>query len=178
MGEHSTDRAASLAALDTGLDQLDGLIASVGPDDLDRPTPCTEWKVRDLLDHIVHSTAGLARAARGEQADWSAPVSHQDDPAAAFDAAAGDLRAALRDAGEDATADWQLAEIATHTWDLATALERPTDGLDPHVAERGYAFMSQAMTDDNRGSAFKPEQPAPEDADAYQRIAAFAGRDV
>jgi hypothetical protein len=29
-----------------------------------------------------------------------------------------------------------------------------------------------------RGEAFGPEQPAPEGADSYQRIAAFAGRTV
>jgi hypothetical protein len=34
------------------------------------------------------------------------------------------------------------------------------------------------MTGDMRGDAFAPEQPAPAGADAYQRIAAFAGRSV
>ena len=34
------------------------------------------------------------------------------------------------------------------------------------------------MTDDMRGSAFGPEQPAPGDATAYERIAAFAGRAI
>ena len=38
--------------------------------------------------------------------------------------------------------------------------------------------MTSSMTDEMRGDAFGPEQPAPADADAYQRIAAFAGRSV
>jgi hypothetical protein len=46
------------------------------------------------------------------------------------------------------------------------------------VAERGYAFMSKALTPDNRGKAFEPEVEAPADADPYDRIAAFAGRDI
>jgi hypothetical protein len=70
------------------------------------------------------------------------------------------------------------AELAVHAYDLATALGRSTTDLDPEVAEAGYAFMSSSMTDDMRGDAFGPEQPAPPDADAYQRIAAFAGRPV
>ena len=74
--------------------------------------------------------------------------------------------------------DWQSAEIAVHTYDLATALGRPTAALDPEVAERGLAFMQANMTADNRGQAFQPEQPAPAGADPYQRIAAFAGRTV
>ena len=61
---------------------------------------------------------------------------------------------------------------------IATALGRPTGDLDPTVAEQGLAFMSQGLTDDNRGEAFGPEQSAPDDADAYERVAAFAGRSV
>ena len=67
------------------------------------------------------------------------------------------------------------AELAVHTYDLATALGRATADLDPEVAEEGRAFMTSSMTDEMRGDAFGPEQPAPADADAYQRIAAFAG---
>ncbi len=70
------------------------------------------------------------------------------------------------------------AELAVHAYDLATALSMATADLDPEIAETGFAFMSSSMTDDMRGNAFGPEQPAPADADAYQRIAAFAGRSV
>jgi hypothetical protein len=38
--------------------------------------------------------------------------------------------------------------------------------------------MQANLTDDNRGPVFGPEQPAPDGAGAYQRIAAFAGRSV
>jgi hypothetical protein len=74
--------------------------------------------------------------------------------------------------------DWQSAEIAVHTYDLAVALGRPTSELAPEVAERGLALMRANLTPENRGSAFEPEQPAPDGADVYQRIAAFAGRTV
>ena len=50
--------------------------------------------------------------------------------------------------------------------------------VDKQVAERGYAFMSKALTPQNRGQVFKPEVEAPADADPYDRIAAFAGREV
>ena len=68
------------------------------------------------------------------------------------------------------------AELAVHSYDLAVSLGRATADLDPEVAEVGLAFMSASMTDDMRGSAFGPQQPAPDTADAYERIAAFAGR--
>ena len=70
-------------------------------------------------------------------------------------------------------------ELAVHAYDLTTALGGATAGnLDPEVAEAGHAFMTSSMTDDMRGDAFGPEQSAPADADAYERIAAFAGRSV
>jgi hypothetical protein len=118
---------------------------------------------------------------RGEPIDWAAPTPPAgEDPAGTFRAHAADLREAVRaQSGDDGpSADWQCAELAVHTWDLATALGRSTDDLDPAVAESGLAFMQANMPADKRAPAFGPEQPAPEGAGAYQRIAAFAGRSV
>ena len=116
---------------------------------------------------------------RGEDVDWTAPTPHHDDPLTAYRQHADELRAALADSPDAPPGpDWQCAEIAVHTWDLATALGRPTADLDTDVARRGLAFMQASLNDDDRSPAFDPEQPAPDDADAYTRIAAFAGRKV
>jgi hypothetical protein len=118
---------------------------------------------------------------RGDDVDWSRPTPHHDDWLTAYREHADDLRAAWQEAGDSeppAGADWQSAEIAVHTYDLVTAMGRPSDALDPEVAERGLAFMQAALTADNREPAFDPERSAPDGANAYQRIAAFAGRDV
>jgi len=173
-----TERS-SIDILHTGLDQVETLIATVAPDDGDRSTPCPEWSVRDLVDHLVLAPQKFARMTRGEDVDWSAPTPHEDDPVAAFRAHADELRAALAESPDAPPGpDWQCAEVAVHTWDLATALDWPTADLDPEVAERGLAFMRASLTDDNRAPAFQPEQPAPDGADAYARAAAFAGRKV
>jgi uncharacterized protein (TIGR03086 family) len=160
-----------------GLDQLGVLLAAVTPNDLGRQTPCSEWTVADLSDHVVNSVAGMAVMANGGQPDWAAST-HHDDPAAALDREGRALVEAL-DAGNGAFPEGMAAaELAVHTYDLATALGRTTADLDPEVAEVGHAFITASMSDDMRGGAFGPEQPAPDDADAYERIAAFAGRSV
>jgi uncharacterized protein (TIGR03086 family) len=145
-------------------------------------TPCEEWSVQDLVDHIVAAPEKFARMVRGEPIDWSAPTpSAGDDPAARFRSHAEELLRAWRghDAGSGPVAlDWLCAEFAVHTWDLATATGRTTGGLDPEVAEHGLAFMRANLTEDNRSPAFGSERPAPDGADAYQRIAAFSGRSV
>jgi uncharacterized protein (TIGR03086 family) len=160
-----------------GLDQLGALLRTVTPDEAQRRTPCSEWTVADLSDHIVNSVAGMAVMARGGQPDW-ANSTHHDDPALALDQQGRALVEAL-DAGESAFPEGMAAaELAVHTYDLATALGGATADLDPEVAEAGHAFMASSMTDEMRGNAFGPEQPAPADANAYERIAAFAGRSV
>lgn len=168
---------SSIDVLHTGLDQVEALLEAVGPDDGHRPTPCPDWSVRDLVDHLVLAPQRFARMTRGEDVDWSAPTPHHDDPLTAYRRHADELRAALAD-NPDAPPgpDWQCAEIAVHSWDLASALDRSTADLDPEVAERGLAFMRASLTDENRAPAFQAEQPAPDGADAYARAAAFAGR--
>lgn len=163
-----------------GLDQLASLLSDVDPDALDRSTPCEQWKVRHLVDHVVAAPSRFARMTRGESVDWSAPTPPAgDDPAGTFRSHADDLLGAWAEqqvSSSGAGLDWQCAELAVHTWDLAVALAHPTDGLDPDVAERGLSFMRVNLTEDKRGPAFGPEQPVPAGADPYERIAAFAGR--
>lgn len=163
--------------VDRGLDQLTALLISVTPDDATRSTPCADWTVADLSDHVVNSTAGMAAMAQGASPDW-ANAAHHDDPAAAFAEQADALRRAVGAGGGRFPEGMAAAELAVHAYDLATALGQGTGDLDAEVAEAGYAFMSSSLTDDRRGDAFGPEQPAPDGADAYQRLAAFAGRSV
>jgi uncharacterized protein (TIGR03086 family) len=170
------------AVLRRALDQVTGLLGDVPCETLSERTPCAAWTVQDLVDHIVAAPAKFARMVRGESVEWSAPTpSAGGDPVDAFGAHAGELLRAWHDNDGlpgPAGLDWQCAELAVHTWDLATALRRSTGDLDPEVAERGLTFMHANLTTDNRSPGFGPEQPAPEGADAYQRIAAFAGRSV
>jgi uncharacterized protein (TIGR03086 family) len=171
-----------LDVLGRGLDQTAGLVSEVSDDQLERPTPCPEWTVSDLVDHLVLGTENFARTVRGDQVDWSAPIPQVgSDRVGAFRAAAEALLRAWRERGTDGASigpGWQCAELAVHTYDLATALGSPTSDLDPAVAERGLSFMQANLRPEIRGEAFGPEQPAPVGADAYERIAAFAGREV
>src|SRR4051812_42854426 len=133
------------ALLRRALDQVAGLLDDVPAGALPDRTPCEQWSGQDLVDHVVAAPTRFAQMVRGEQVDWAAPTpSAGPDPAGRFRSHADDLLQALRDRGGDEApvpVDWQCAELAVHTWDLASALGRSTGDLDPAVAERGLAFM-------------------------------------
>ena len=176
----STGAASPLDVLARALDQTTRVLAEVRPEHLDLPTPCREWTVQRLVAHLVSDPGNFATMMRGGRPDFDAVPAVGPDPAGAFRAAGEELMSAWRDQDASAVpgADWQTAELAVHTWDLARGLGRPTDDLDTEVAARGLDFMRTALTPENRGRAFAPEQPAPPDAPVYEQLAAFAGREV
>ena len=173
---------ADLVLLEAALEQAADLLGRVSEDQLAAPTPCADWTVGDLVDHVVNTPSVLLTIMRGDELDWGAPPPHVGaDREARFRAAGADLVETWKATGEGEQPSplaWQLAELTVHTWDLARALGESTGHLDPEAAERGLAFMQAGLTADNRAPVFAPEQPAPPDADAYTRIAAFAGREV
>jgi uncharacterized protein (TIGR03086 family) len=170
------------AVLRRALDQLAALLKDVDREVLNDRTPCEQWTVQDLVDHIVAAPVKFSRMLRGEPIDWSVSApSAGVDPAGTFRSHAADLLATWRNQDHQSGPtgfDWYCAELAVHTWDLATALRRSTSDLDQEVAERGLAFMHANLTADNRSPAFAAEQSVGDGADTYQRIAAFAGRSV
>ena len=170
----------SVVVLSRALDQTGAVLAAIHEDQLSLPTPCTEWDVERLIAHLVATPGMFVEMARGSTPDWSAePPPVGSAWAATFRSAADDLIHVWHQAGQSAQpgkVDWQIAEFAVHTWDLARAVGQSTD-LDPEVARRGLAFMAGALTPENRGGYYGPEVPVPDDAPPYDRIAAFAGRD-
>ena len=169
----------AVVVLSRAIDQAGDVLASIHPDEWDRPTPCGDWSVRQLAAHLAVAPEHFLQQARGEEVDWvSEPEVADGLWAGHFRNHGDDLLHHWHDQPDDqaAQADWQSAELGVHTWDLVRALGR-SQRLDDEVAERGLAFMQQGLTADNRGEAFGPAVDVPDDAPAYDRLAAFAGRD-
>lgn len=176
-----TNTHESVVQLSRALDQAGDVIAEVHPDQLGLPTPCRDWDVGRLVSHLVHDPRHFLEMAGGGSPSWTDEPDRVLYAQATFRSAGDDLIHHWHQQGDPddpGAVDWQTAEFAVHTWDLATAIGYPTDRLDPRVAERGLAFMTQALTPDNRGTAFAAEEPAPADASAYERLAAYAGRPI
>ena len=174
-----SETTASVVVLRRALDQTGDLVAAVHEGHLDRPTPCADWTVRQLVAHVLAAPGRFLEMSRGGEVDWSSdPAPPETGWAEAFREDADYLIHYWHEQGQDAgTADWQTAEFAVHSWDLSRGLGKPDDQLDAEVAERALAFMKQGLTDQNRGEVFGPPVTVADDAPPYTRLAAWAGRD-
>jgi uncharacterized protein (TIGR03086 family) len=170
------------------------VLANVTPDQLDQDTPCSSWKVRDLVNHIVGGAHWFgASTERGESADEVAEGDHASgDILASFDAGAARTVAAFDAPGAQekivklpfgefpgaAFMGLATTDTFTHAWDLAKATGQSTD-LDPELAEQLLAGAKQSIPDHFRGDEpmpFGPAVEAPDGASAADRLAAFLGR--
>src|SRR6516162_159600 len=116
-------------AFDRAVASTAGIVETVRPDQADAPTPCTEWDVRDLLNHII-GTLWLSEALLSDQ-----PPRHPMAP--------GGLPGT--DLPGPALAGFTTLDILVHGWDLARATSQPT-ALDDILAAHVLAFAEQAIT--------------------------------
>ncbi len=171
-----------------------GLLANVTPDQLDHTTPCANWNVGQLVDHLVGGQHWARSGVQGAAMDETGDGASAGDFQAAFADAAQRCLDAFSEDGAlartvnpgfgdmPATALLGLAvtDTFTHSWDLATATGQDSD-LAPELAEQLLAASQHSIRPEFRtedGSLFGPEQPAPEGATAAARLAAFLGRRV
>jgi uncharacterized protein (TIGR03086 family) len=163
----------------------------IRPEQLDNPTPCTEWNVQDLVNHFTGSLEYFK--ARGEGKDSvplrSASPAAYDETIKRLEGVAlataavwrrpGALEQTIRTrAGEmqgSAMANLALSEMLTHTWDLARATGQRMAAEDIDV-DAVLAGMKQTLTPEARQPGFAPEIPAPNEAPPIDRLAAFLGR--
>jgi uncharacterized protein (TIGR03086 family) len=170
-----------------------GVLANVRAEQLDDPTPCASWKVRDLINHIVGGAHFFAASVEAGQSPEGEPpdlasgdfvASYEEGTkkcVAAFGApGAQEKMVALPFGTMPGSAFMGIAttDTFTHAWDLAKATGQPTD-LDPELAEQLLAGARMFIQDSFRGDEplpFGPEQQPPEGATAADKLAAFLGR--
>jgi len=171
----------SLGLLERTLGQTESIIAEIRPEQAMLPTPCPQWTVRDVVEHIVGADLrNFTAVVRGEMIDWVAPPEPLgDDWVTQFRAGAHGLLATWgRPDAPAGRADQQIAELAVHGWDLTTATGIGTP-LDDEIAEHALAWSCGRLRPQHRGpdKAFGREVPVPSAAPAYARLAGWFGRD-
>jgi uncharacterized protein (TIGR03086 family) len=159
-------------------DKFSEVLDQVGDDQWSAPTPCDQWTVRELVDHVLHwqgMGGGILGAGTSAGDDWETI-----QPA---------LAAALRDPAnlegnaeqfngmpKHQVAGFVIGDLVIHTWDLARAIgadeQLPADAVDSVIVglERVPAEM---LRGDNM---FGPPVDVGDDASPQDKLLAFAGR--
>jgi uncharacterized protein (TIGR03086 family) len=179
--------------IERSLDMTRAIVSQITETQWTEPTPCADWDVREVLNHMVGGmrifTAELTGndAGADHEADWLGA-----DPVGQFlDAAAAD-RSAWRQPGALSTtvqislgalpgpmaAVIHLTEVLVHGVDLAVATGR-VDLIDQQLCADLLATMRAMGVDAYRmPGVFGPEVAAHPGAAPHDQLAAFLGRDL
>lgn len=179
------------------VDVLADVIGNVKTDQLGDSTPCADFDVRALINHVLGDTLGLALAAKGETVDLQALIGPNADYIAE---AGGDMAAAAARVRDVAREAWSqpgvtdktfqigdgmpgklaqriaLIEAVLHGWDIAKATNQ-SYSIPDQLAEPMLSGLKQAVGDDRpSGGAFGPPVPVPADASLADQLVAYTGR--
>jgi uncharacterized protein (TIGR03086 family) len=166
-------------------------VHAVSADGWNAPTPCTEWSVRDLANHLVsehlwapHLLGGATIAEVGDRYDGDVLGG---DPAGAWDAAIGPSLAAWAEVSDDALvqlsfgtapvreyAEQMLSDLAIHSWDLARGAG-VSDRLDQDLVAHVWSYAQQNVPLWQDIGIFAPPVEVDTD-DPQDRLIALVGR--
>ena len=178
-----------LVAHQRAQDAFAGVLANVSPDQLGAPTPCSEWAIRDLLEHVI---GGNEQVGLWAESPIEPPARPDDIVAAHRAAAAAAQEVFARPDGMSVMFKLPFGEIPgqmfigmrtsdvlTHAWDLAAATGQSTD-LDPELAAEQLAAVRAFVGPQFRGPGqfFAEEQPCSSERPPADQLAAFLGRKV
>ncbi len=173
------------------------VLANVKDDQLDDPTPCQSWDVRQVVNHIIGGAHWFAASTEAGEAP----------PQDTADFAGGDRMKAFDDGVKKAVAAFNApgaqekivklpfgefpgsifmalatTDAFTHGWDLARATGQDAARLDPDLAQQLLVGAKARIPDAFRGpdskAPFGPEVKVPDSAPASDQLAGFLGRNV
>jgi uncharacterized protein (TIGR03086 family) len=177
--------------------QMADLIEGVPEELLDAPTPCLEYTLGDLVDHVRQLTMAFTAAAKKDTGmtsgrapgdaqnlgdDWRTRIPRDlaalaeawQEPAAWT----GMTMAGGIDLPGELAGIIALDELVVHGWDVARASGQDFD-QDRESLEAVYGFVKQFSSagEEAREGMFGPEVVVPDDAPLLDRLLGLTGRD-
>ncbi|MGW9121619.1 TIGR03086 family metal-binding protein [Streptomyces sp. NPDC055663] len=188
-------KTAPTIDLEPAARQIADLLDGIDDQQLDGPTPCPDYAVRELLAHVAGLSAAFRDAARKDfgpttdtPVDASLPVLAGDwretlpplldelvtawrDPAARQ----GMTRAGSVDLPGEVALLVALDELVIHGWDLARSTGQTYEG-DEASLRASLAVLTPSDDNPRPESIFGPPVPVPADAPLVDRTIAMSGR--
>ncbi|GII81994.1 TIGR03086 family protein [Sphaerisporangium rufum] len=163
-------------------EQTAELVREVRPEQLGLPTPCEEFTVRDLINHLEWVAEMFEGLAHGK------PMIEQGPYAGDFpERAERTLTAWSRPEAWEGTspgmglpmttlAQMYLTDMVVHGWDLATATGQDYEPA-PETVARALDFTDRMVEMGRQRGAFGPPVAVPDDAPPLTRLLGIVGRD-
>lgn len=194
--QSSGPEAPDLSVTETLKQAIEGFqkrVQVVGADQWHSPTPCTEWDVRALVNHVVGELRWIAPLLAGktiaEVGDQFAGDLLGNEPRRAWSSASqqaidaclqpGAMERTVHLSTGDRRADAYIPEVTTdlviHTWDLARGIGAD-DRLDGRLVDLAQATLKPQVEAWRAAGAFAPAVEVPQGADAQTQFLALVGR--
>ena len=179
--------------LDELMPVLHGLVDRISPEQLDDRTPCVNFTVTGVLEHMIGGATAFAPLFRGEdspdatstpnptgtlQDRWRSAMIDLLDAVHAEGAAERTIAAPFGEVPGAVFARFVAFDGLVHGWDLATATGQhyaPREELVHEIDAFARQALAPAMRD---GDTFAGEKDVPADAGALEKLVAFSGRQV
>jgi uncharacterized protein (TIGR03086 family) len=181
----------AVALLERATTDVRRVLGRVRPEQLGDPTPCADWDVQALIDHLAGGPAyllgALGHVQQTDPGGGTRPVADALSYAGAVERCLAELRRPGADRVRCVSPlgfEWSVAEATAgtfmdqlvHTWDLAVATGQP-GRLDPELVEACIALFLPEMPDRGRAAGLiGPAVVVPADAPAQDRLLGAMGR--
>jgi uncharacterized protein (TIGR03086 family) len=164
-------------------------VKGVTQGDLSKPTPCSEFDMRALLNHMIGGLGILTTAAAGGKAEIPEGDQFGTDPAGAYDQRRSRLLTAIRTQGV-LDRDWEMPfgsmsgttmagiafmEHLTHAWDVAKATGQDST-LPSDLVSQCWEVVAPMDTMLRMPGVCGAAVSVPEDASPQDKLIAFLGR--
>jgi uncharacterized protein (TIGR03086 family) len=174
-----------LDSAEASLAVLQSVLHPIAQDDLSRQTPCREFDIAGLTDHLMKSIAVLGGAAGAElpERDTTDSVERQVVAAArpALDAwhrrgLDGTVPFGDNEAPARVMAGILSLEFLVHAWDYASAMERTVD-VPASLSDYVMGLAQRVITPEGRSRAgFDDPIDTAADARSLDKLLAYTGR--
>lgn len=175
------------------VDEFGARVGAISDDQWHDPTPCSEWDVHQLVNHVVNEARWVAPLLAGKTIEdvgdsldgdllgedahgaWKHAREEQLDAIEALDSLDQDVHVSWGQIPAHEYMNQVLMDHLVHAWDVARAVGAD-ERLDPEVVEHCYAG-AKAVEEMIRGSdAYGDQVPVPEGADTQTKLLAMLGR--
>ena len=165
------------------------IVNGITDDQLHAPTPCAEYDVQALLDHLIGGNFWVAPLVDGKAiADVGSALDRSYAPAE-YDASAREADEAFSRDGAmqlpvavsygpvpaEVYAGHRFIDVLIHGWDLAKATGQDTH-LDPELVDACWAVINPQMELLEASGMFGTRLDVPDDADSQTKLLAALGR--